>query len=108
MSCEGKWCEHAIGVLRNSQYPQKCGNNTSAGDMTKIAMINVAFDPEMRRMGAKLALSVHDELIVDCPKEHAEEVKERLEYLMIEAGRQKVKTVPITSEGIIMERWIKD
>lgn len=107
--------KHSVRIVDNrkthNKYSTQILNSViqgSAGDMTKIAMINVAFDPEMRRMGAKLALSVHDELIVDCPKEHAEEVKERLEYLMIEAGRQKVKTVPITSEGIIMERWIKD
>lgn len=48
------------------------------------------------------------EIIVECPDEYTEEVKIRLEELMIQAAGAKVKNVPFAAEGEVMDRWIKD
>ncbi len=48
----------------------------SAADLIKIAMVNI--DRAMKAAGlrAKMVLQIHDELVFDCPKEEAEQVKE--------------------------------
>lgn len=53
-----------------------------AATMTKIAMRNIFNDEEMRRLGFRLRLAVHDELIGECPKENEEACSKRLSYLM--------------------------
>lgn len=62
-----------------------------AATLTKIAMIKVYKDDELNRLGFKLLLAVHDELIGECPKENAEAVAERLTYLMKHAGEPTIK-----------------
>ena len=95
-------------VGRYSQCLWKHRNNTSAADMTKVALNMANNDEELKAMGAFPVMAIHDEIIIEAPKEFAEQAKERLEYLMIEAARQKVKLVPFKAEGEVMERWIKD
>ena len=53
-----------------------------AATMTKVAMRNIYADEEMKRLGFRLRLAVHDELIGECPKENAKACSERLSYLM--------------------------
>lgn len=76
--------------------------------MTKVALNMANNDEELKAMGAFPVMAIHDEIIIEAPKEFAVQAKERLEYLMIEAARQKVKLVPFKAEGEVMERWIKD
>ena len=45
----------------------------SAADMTKIAMVNLWSNKRLKELGFKLLLTVHDELIGECPEEHQEE-----------------------------------
>lgn len=76
--------------------------------MTKVALILVARDEQMQKYGAYPVLAVHDEIILECPDEYTEEVKIRLEELMIQAAGTRVKNVPFATEGEVMDRWIKD
>ena len=57
----------------------------TAADIIKIAMINV--NKELKKGGfkSKLILQVHDELLIDSPKEEAEAVTELLKNCMQEA-----------------------
>lgn len=78
-----------IKVIDNSgkisQAERQSVNSTiqgSAATMTKKAMISIYNDDEMKRLGFKLLIAVHDELIGECPVENAEEVGKRLTYLM--------------------------
>ena len=80
----------------------------SAADMTKVAMIMANTDPELISLDARPVLVIHDEIILECPKENAEQAKNRLEQVMIMAAGQKVKTVAFKAEGEVMERWHKD
>lgn len=42
-----------------------------AADVMKLSIIAVGGDDRIRSLGGKLLLTVHDELILECPKEHA-------------------------------------
>lgn len=68
-----------------SQAERQCVNarvqGTSA-DCTKLAMIDINNDERMREMDCHIVIQVHDEIIIECPIEHAKEGAERLSYLM--------------------------
>lgn len=80
----------------------------SAADMTKVALIKINNDSELISMDARPVLAIHDEIILECPKEYSEQAMKRLEHLMIEAARERVTTVPFKAEGEVMDRWHKD
>lgn len=80
----------------------------SAAEMTKLALIMCNYDEELVAMDARPVLAIHDELILEAPIEHAERAKTRLEEIMIEAARQRVKSVSFKAEGEVMTFWHKD
>ena len=80
-----------IPELKNSKYAvRQFGERVAlnmpiqgtAADIMKLAMIDV--DRAMKKSGlkAKLVLQVHDELIVECPEEEADQVSEILKNSM--------------------------
>lgn len=106
---------HSCTIVDNGKKIRECETEIlnsviqgSAVDMIKVAMVKAFHDEEFNRLRAKLVLQVHDELIVECPKENAQEVKELLSRIMVAAAASKIKDVPFTAEGDIMERWVKD
>ena len=74
----------------------------SSADIIKIAMINV--DQKLREsgLGARLLLQVHDELLVECPREHAVAV---LEILRSEMENAVKLDVPLKVEAQCGENW---
>lgn len=50
----------------------------TASDIIKLAMINVYREIKNKNLNAKLVLQIHDELVVDCPKEEVSEVSKLL------------------------------
>jgi len=54
----------------------------SAADIIKLAMIRIHQDPTLRDLGASLVLSIHDEVIMNAPKQVAQEVADRVVKLM--------------------------
>ena len=48
----------------------------TAADIFKIAMINIHSELKKQNLKAKLIIQVHDELLIDCPLEEEEKVKE--------------------------------
>ena len=74
----------------------------TAADIIKIAMIRLAKRLEESGLDAKLILQVHDELLVECHRSCAEEVKE----LLIECMENAVSfSVPLSVEANIGENW---
>ena len=74
----------------------------TAADIIKIAMVNI-FD-RLRDGGfkAKLIMQVHDELIIDCPKNEEEQVKK----LLIEEMENATKlVVPLEVDAVSCYRW---
>ena len=80
----------------------------SAAEMTKLALIMCNYDKELLSIDARPVLAIHDELILEAPIEYAERAKVRLEEIMIEAARQRVKSVSFKAEGEVMTFWHKD
>ena len=74
----------------------------SSADIIKIAMINVAKKLKEGNYRAKLVLQVHDELIIDCPKNEAEAVAKLLKTEMETAV---YLNVPLTVEVGMGSSW---
>ncbi len=74
----------------------------SSADIIKIAMINVSKRLKDEGFKAKLVLQVHDELIIDCPDEEVEAVKNILKEGMENAVSL---AVPLTVEAGIGKTW---
>lgn len=93
-----------------SQAERQCVNarvQGAAASMTKIAMIRVHADEELKRLGFKLLLAVHDELIGECPEGNADAVADRLCEVMKHAAEPLVQ-VPFKCDPTITKRWYED
>lgn len=75
----------------------------SAADMTKRAMVALFRNKELKDLGFRLLMSVHDENIGECPKENIKRVRELLSNIMIEANNKC--SVPMKCDAEISEYW---
>jgi len=80
----------------------------TGADLLKLAVLLFDANLQKKNIQAKLVNLVHDEIVVECEKERAEEVKELLEKAMKTAGKIILKEVPVEVESVINERWTKD
>lgn len=76
----------------------------TAADMTKEAMVAAFHDKELRDLGFRLLIPVHDELIGEAPKHNAKAAANRLAEVMIEAAKAKI-SVPMKVDGEVSEGW---
>ena len=74
----------------------------TAADIIKIAMIRVFERLKESGIDAHLLLQVHDELLIEAPKEHADEVLDILQYEMENAVSVGV---PLDVEAAIGDTW---
>ncbi|RLJ70981.1 DNA polymerase-1 [Hydrogenivirga caldilitoris] len=79
----------------------------TGADLLKLAVL--MFDVEMRKKGleGRVVNLVHDEIVVECPEDSAQEVKKALEHAMVQAGHIVLKNVPVEAESVVNERWVK-
>lgn len=75
----------------------------TASDIIKIAMVRV-YDKLKEIKDAKLILQVHDELVVDCPKESVELVSKIVEETMENVIQLKV---PLLAEVGVGKNWLE-
>lgn len=76
----------------------------SAADLIKLAMVRA--DSMLAAVpGAHLVLTVHDEIVLTAPEEHAKQAAEVLSTAMLGPGIQKLVKVPLTSDIKIVDRW---
>lgn len=90
-----------------SKAERQCVNSKvqgGASTITKLAMIAVSRDKELKDLGFNLQLCIHDELIGECPRENAQKVADRLSQVMIEAAATVCK-VPMKCDAEITSRW---
>ena len=91
-------------MLRN--FGERVARNSpiqgSSADIIKIAMINTDKRLKESGLGARLLLQVHDELLVECPREHAEKV---LEILTFEMENAVKLNVPLKVEARSGDTW---
>lgn len=93
-----------------AQAERQCVNSRiqgGASTITKLAMINVYNDEELRNLGFKLLICVHDELIGECPEDVKDQVASRLSQVMIDAVKDTV-ICPMKCDSNITNRWYED
>jgi DNA polymerase I-like protein with 3'-5' exonuclease and polymerase domains len=76
----------------------------SAADLIKLAMVRTHAGL-MEIPDAAIDLTVHDELVLSAPEEHAERVAEILQDGMTGEGIQKLVRVPLVADVKIGDRW---
>lgn len=98
-----------IKIVDNSSLiadaTRQCVNSRvqgSAADLTKLAMIKIANCQELKDLGFKMLIPVHDEIIGEFPKENVEKVIPLVEDCMVNAAKI---SVPLKCDVEITERW---
>lgn len=102
---EGYTIKDNRGFITDAE--RQCVNSIiqgSAADMTKITMIKIFNDAELNRLGYKLIIPVHDEVLGICPRENAKAVRDRLEYIMVHVVDDKFE-IPMKCDIEVTERW---
>lgn len=90
-----------------AQAQRQCVNariQGGAASMSKLAMRKVFDNQELRDLGFKILLQIHDELIGECPKENADKVAEILTSVMKESAKPVVQ-VPFKCDATIETHW---
>ena len=76
----------------------------SAADMIKIAMIRIHQDIKDHKLGSKMTMQVHDELVFDVPKSETTIMKKIIEERMKNAIKTKVPILVEVGEG---NNWLE-
>jgi len=88
---------------------QRNGKNApiqgSSADIIKRAL-RLLHD-RLKGTGASVVNVVHDEVVVECPEQGAEETRETVREAMCAAGKEYVQTVPIEAEAAVTDEWVK-
>lgn len=97
---------------RIAQAERQCFNariQGSAGTLTKKAMIDIFNDEKLKEWDAHLIVTVHDEVLVECKEEYAEQVAERLPKLMIDAAEELgIHEPKMKCDPYRVSRWYSD
>jgi DNA polymerase-1 len=74
----------------------------SAADIVRRAMIRCSQDPELKALGVRMLLQVHDELVFEVPNENVEEALPKIQYWMEHPGlnlRVPLRAAPGTGQN---------
>ena len=103
----------AAGILltantgRIAQAERQCLNariQGSAASLTKLAMIQIHNSQELKDIEAKLVMTIHDEVMLECPALYAEQASEILPRIMIDAAAPYID-VPMKCDPAVESRW---
>lgn len=92
---------------RIAQAERQCLNariQGSAASLTKLAMIQIHNSQELKDLDAKLVMTIHDEVMLECPALYAEQASEILPRIMIDAAAPYIN-VPMKCDPAIESRW---
>lgn len=79
-----------------------------AATITKAALIEIFNDERLRNIGAYLVNTVHDEILLEAPEQHAEEAQKYLVEDMINAAKTLVTDVPQKCDPYMVSCWYLD
>lgn len=79
----------------------------ASSEINKLSMIAIDKDPRLKELGFQLLLTIHDEVIGQCPSENAEEVAKIIPEIMVKVGGDKM-TVPLKADSTIIRHWYED
>ena len=101
-----------IEIVSNDEDIQRAERQTfnariqgGAATLTKMMMIMVARDPLIKKLGGRIVFQIHDELILDCPEENAEDIKKRLQKLMEVSSTNVGVVLPMKCDMTTETRW---
>jgi DNA polymerase I-like protein with 3'-5' exonuclease and polymerase domains len=77
----------------------------TGADILKQALVNVNERLLYPENGVKLVGTVHDEIILECPRDRAQQMNEALKAAMEDAGRKYLNKVPVVADVSIGENW---
>ena len=77
----------------------------ASADIAKLALIYIR--EELQGLDARLINSIHDEFVIECAQDQAEEVSERTQAAMVRAGEDILEKVPVEVEATISREWRK-
>lgn len=89
-----------------AQAQRQCVNarvQGSAADLTKKAQILLYNNEELKALGFRMLIPVHDEIIAECPVENVLRCSELMSQLMIEAGKDLC--VPLECDVDLFYHW---
>ena len=78
-----------------------------AATLTKLAMINIDNDELLNKLGFKLLITIHDEVLGECPEENAEVVAQRLTQVMVDTAKPYMN-VPMSCDPYNVKNWYSD
>ncbi len=78
----------------------------SGADMLKLAM-GWLFRELIKRNwdDVHLIMTIHDELLLECPPQKSDEVAKLLANVMEQAAKRFIKVIPVEVEAVVMEDW---
>ena len=104
--------QHNIIIVSNEQLIKKAERQSfnariqgSAATLTKMIMVMVARSEIIKRLGARIVFQIHDELILDCPVEVAEEVKNELKAIIEKSSTAVGIFLPMKCDMTTETRW---
>jgi len=77
----------------------------SSADIAKLALIYI--HEELLDLDARLINTIHDEFVVECREDLAEEVSEKMKSAMVKAGEDLLEKVPVEVEAMVSGEWRK-
>lgn len=77
----------------------------ASADIAKLALMYIR--EELEGLDAGLINCIHDEFVVECREEKAEDISERTRSAMIRAGEVLLKKVPVEVEVTVSREWRK-
>ena len=75
----------------------------SAADQTKAALIYLR--RKLKGTDIKMVLTVHDEILLTCPKEDGEEARDILEMCMAQAGNINLQDGLLKATAVVSDNW---
>ena len=88
---------------------QRNGKNTpiqgTSADILKRALR--LLKDELKDTNAAIVNIIHDEIVVEADADDAETIAEKVENVMVAAGQEYLKTVPVKVETEIADEWVK-
>lgn len=75
----------------------------TGADILKLAMARVRWP--LAALGAEMVASVHDEVVVECPADRAEEAAALVKREMEAAGAEFIAPVPVAAEVAVGDTW---
>lgn len=77
----------------------------SAADLTKFAMLKISRCEELKQLGFRLLIQVHDEIIGECPEENKDRVAELINECMVNAVKL---SIPFKCDVEVTKCWYEN